>query len=101
MSNPIQVALATTEGMDDLLTDGMKALRQMADALDARGEALIGLAEALELSGHQAQAAIAASIREEAEMLGELSATLRGLADANGTLRDGHRLLRRHLRELI
>ena len=101
MSNPIQAALAATEGMEELLTGGMEALGEMADRLDDHSESLGDLADALEIGGHESQAAVAASLRNNAEMLGELSVTLRGLADANGTLRNGHRLLRRRLRELI
>lgn len=101
MSNPIRTILSAVEGMDELMTEGIEALSQMAEALDAHSESLGGLAEALELSEHEPQAAIAASLRQEANQLDELSTTLRQLATANGTLRDGHRLLRQRLQELL
>ena len=101
MSNPIRAALSAIEGMDELMTEGIDALSHMAEALDAHRQSLTALADALELSGHESQAAIAASLREEADQLGELSATLRQLAAANSTLRGGHRLLRQRLRELL
>lgn len=101
MSNPIEALLAAVEGMDELMTEGIDALNETVEALDARSDALAGLADALEISGHEPQAAIAASLRKEADELDELSATLRRLATANGTLREGHRLLRARLGELL
>ena len=100
VSDPIQAALSALEGMDELFTDGIDALNEMADRLDAHSESLRGLADAVELSGHEPQAAVAASLRDNSETLGDLSGTLRRLAAANGTLRGGHRLLRQRLQEL-
>ena len=102
MSNPtIRAALSGIEGMDELFTDGIEALSQMAETLDVHRHSLAALADAVEVGGFEPQAAIAASLREEADVVGDLSTTLRELAAANGTLRGGHRLLRQRLQELL